>query len=114
MDDSGINTSSDEQLLRHFFSEQQLPTIADNGFSERVAKRLPRRVNWFGRLWTASCIMVFAVWFVSCRGWALLAAHFDGLLHAFLAGSFDIHPFMLASVLFGLLFVGVGEAVSRA
>lgn len=35
----------DEQLLQQFFIESSQQTIADNGFSERVMRRLPNRAN---------------------------------------------------------------------
>lgn len=48
----------DDKLLRQFFSEASQQTMADDGFSSRVMHRLPRRMNWFSRLWTVCCILV--------------------------------------------------------
>ena len=115
--DMDSNTSNDDLLLQQFFGEAARQQVADNGFTQRVMQRLPKRakrVDWFSRLWTAGCIAVFVVLFVVFRGWELLAVHFEVLLRTLLAQSFSVDLSMLAAVLFGLLFVGVGEAVSRA
>ncbi len=51
----------DEQLLQQFFTEASRQTVANNGFSDRVLRRLPLRVNWFGRLWTLGCLLAAAI-----------------------------------------------------
>ena len=107
-------SNNNDLLLKQFLSEASKQTIADDGFTKRVMQRLPSSTNWFTRLWTAGCIAVFAVLFVVFHGWELLAAHFEVMLRTTLAESFSVNPLMLATVLFGLLFVGVGETVSRA
>ena len=101
-------------LLQQFFSAATQQQIADDGFTERVMRRLPTRINWFVRLWTWFCITAFIVLFVMFRGWELLAVHLEVMLRTLAAESFSINPLMLAAVLFGLLFVGAGEAISRA
>ena len=115
MDDKTIMT--DDQLLKRFFSDAAQQTIDDNGFSERVMQHLPAMqesgyVQRFARLWTAFCILVFVVLFVVFHGWELLAVHFEVMYRTIAAESFTINPLMLAAVLFGLLFVGVGEVIS--
>ena len=112
--DMDSNIGNDDLLLQQFFNEAARQQVADNGFTQRVMHRLPKRVDWFSRLWTAGCIAVFAVLFVVFHGWELLAVHFEVLLRTLLAQSFSVDLSMLVAVLFGLLFVGVGEAVSRA
>lgn len=101
-----------DMLLRQFFSEAAQQTIADNGFTERVMRRLPSRINWFNRLWTAFCIVVFAVLFVVLHGWELLVVQLEVLVRTLSVTTFTINPLMLAAVLFGLLLVGVGEVIS--
>ena len=105
-------------LLQQFFSEARQQQIADNGFTERVMQSLPERpvfsMRRFTRLWNLFFVVLFVVLFVAFRGWELLAIHFEVMLRTLTAESFSINPLMLAAVLFGLLFVGAGEAVSRA
>ena len=112
-------TEDNDLLLQQFFSEAAQQTIEDNGFSERVMESLQLktqhstcRIQRFSRLWTSFCILVFVVLFVVLRGWDLLAVHFEVMLRTIAAESFSINPLMLAAVLFGLLFVGVGEVIT--
>ena len=100
-----------ERLLQEFFREAADRQIADDGFTERVMQRLPLRINWFTRLWNIFCITVFAVLFVVFRGWDMLAVHFEVMLRTLAAQSFSINLSMLFTVVFGLLFVGVGELI---
>ena len=127
-------TEDNEHLLQQFFSEAAIRP-QDDGFSRRVMQHLPSRINWFERLWTACCVLTFLALFVAFRGWELLAVHFEVLLRT-LAVHFEVllrtlavhcevllrtvavepvsvNPLMLATILFGLLFVGVGEVVLR-
>ena len=62
-------------------------------------------------MWTLTCVAVFAVLFVVLRGWELLAVQLEVLLRTVSVESLTINPMMLATVLFGLLFVGVGEVI---
>ena len=109
-----MTEDNNDLLLRQFFSEAAQQTIADDGFTERVMQQLPSRINWITRLWTVFCVTVFCVLFVIFHGWELLAVHFEVMLRTLAATSFSVNPLMLAVILFGLLFVGVGETVSRA
>ncbi len=103
---------NNERLLQQFFSEAASQQIADNGFTERVIRRLPSRINWFTHLWTLFCVVTFAVLFVAFRGWELLAIHFEVMFRTMAVQSFSINLMMLFSVVFGLLFVGMGEVIS--
>lgn len=102
---------NNEQLLRQFFSEAAQQQIADDGFSERVMHRLPSRINWFNRLWTAFCILVFAVLFVVFDGMSQLAVQLEVMIRTMSTHDFSINLLMVFSVIFGLLFVGVGEVI---
>ena len=101
-----------KRWFQQFFSEAASQQIEDNGFTERVMQRLPSRMNWFVRIWNTVCIVLFAVLFVVFNGWQLLAVHFEVMLRTLAVESFTVNPLMLAVVLFGLLFVGVGEVIS--
>lgn len=105
-------------LIKQFFQQAAQQQIADNGFTERVMQRLPQhtslaaRRTLLTRLWTASCIVVFAVLFVVFHGWELLTIQFEVMLQTLSVQTFSVNLLMVASVLFGLLFVGVGEVIS--
>lgn len=109
-----------ERLLQQFFSEAASQQIDDNGFTERVMQRLSSAdaertafdVQRISRLWTWFCILLFVVLFIVCRGWELLAVHFEVMLRTMATQSFSINLMMLFTVVFGLLFVGVGEVIS--
>lgn len=116
-------TEDNEHLLQQFFSEAAIRP-QDDGFSRRVMQHLPSRINWFERLWTACCVLTFLALFVAFRGWELLAAHCEVLLRTLAVHCevllrtvavepVSVNPLVLATILFGLLFVGVGEVVLR-
>ncbi len=107
---------NDERLLQQFFSEAAHQQVEDNGFTERVMRQLPAHqrdsIKWFNRLWTLFCITVFAVLFIVFRGWEMLAVQLETMLRTLSVQSFCVNLLMLAVILFGLLFVGVGEVIS--
>ena len=115
MEDKKIE-ENDDLLLQQFFAEAAQQEIEDNGFTERVMQQLPARqvysIKWFNRLWTLFCIVSFAVLFIVFRGWELLAVQLEVMVRTLSVQSFSINPLMLAVILFGLLFVGVGEVIS--
>ena len=102
-----------DRLLQQFFSEAASQQIEDNGFTERVMQHLPSRMNWFVRIWNTVCIVLFAVLFVVFRGWDLLAVQLEVMLRTMSTHSFSINLLMMFTIVFGLLFVGVGEVALR-
>ena len=62
----------DEALLEQFFAAQRIE-IEDNGFSQRVMRRLPSRTSRLNRLWTLLCVVLGLVFFFVVRGWQALA-----------------------------------------
>ena len=102
-----------DRLLQQFFSEAASQQIEDNGFTERVMQRLPSRMNWFVRIWNTVCIVLFAVLFVVFRGWDLLAVQLEVMLRTMSTHSFSINLLMMFTIVFGLLFVGVGEVALK-
>ena len=104
---------NNDLLLQQFFSEAASQQIEDNGFTERVMQRLPSRMNWFVRIWNTVCIVLFAVLFVVFRGWDLLAVQFEVMLRTMSTQSFSINLLMMFTIVFGLLFVGVGEVALK-
>lgn len=104
-------TEDNEQLLKQFFSETVQQTLADDGFTERVMQRLPLRANWFVRLWDGLCLLVAAILFIVYDGWQLLVDHVIGQFYTVVATSPSQVLLTVAAVVFGLLFVGVGEVL---
>ena len=102
-----------DSLLQQFFSEAASQQIEDNGFTERVMQHLPSRMNWFVRIWNTVCIVLFAVLFVVFRGWDLLAVQLEVMLRTMSTHSFSINLLMMFTIVFGLLFVGVGEVALK-
>ncbi len=109
-------TDDSERLLQQFFSEAARQQIADDGFTERVMQQLPVRKpavsRNFLRLWTLACVAVYVVLFVVLDGWQLLLTHVEVLVRTALTGSITFNPMMAVAVVFGLLFVGVGETLT--
>ena len=102
-----------DRLLQQFFSEAASQQIEDNGFTERVMQHLPSRMNWFVRIWNTVCIVLFAVLFVVFQGWDLLAVQLEVMLRTMSTHSFSINLLMVFTIVFGLLFVGVGEVIYK-
>jgi hypothetical protein len=111
-------TDDNDILLKQFFQEASQQQIADNGFTERVMQHLPQHSllaahrRWLTRLWTMFCIVVFAILFVLFDGWTLLAIQLEVLVRTMAVQTISINLLMVATILFGLLFVGVGEVIS--
>ena len=104
---------NNDLLLQQFFSEAASQQIEDNGFTERVMQRLPSRMNWFVRIWNTVCIVLFAGLFIAFRGWDLLAVQLEVMLRTLSTHSFSINLLMVFTIVFGLLFVGVGEVALK-
>jgi hypothetical protein len=102
----------DEQLLQQFFSEAAQQTVEDNGFTERVMNRLPKRVKTYTRLWTAFCILVAAVLFTVFHGWELLLVQIEVFLRTTVVEPPHVNPVMVVFVLFSLMMIGVYEFLS--
>ena len=66
---------NDNILLEQFFKEAAMPPLEDDGFSERVMQRLPRRSNWLVHLWTLFCVGVAMAIFIQTQGWKALVSY---------------------------------------
>lgn len=64
----------DERLLEQFFQTARQVELDDDGFTERVMRRLPDRSLRLSRLWTAACIVAGLVAFTLFGGWQSLMA----------------------------------------
>lgn len=63
------NMRTDDELLSQFFNDTRRE-LADNGFSTRVIRQLPRRARRLDRIWSAVYFVAAAVIFVLFDGMA--------------------------------------------
>lgn len=86
-----IISAADEALLRNFFAPSAHMTIADNGFSHRVMKRVSTEMPLSQRLvcgvWSVVCLIMSVALFVFKDGMSLLKNSFmdfaNGTWHTF-------------------------------
>ena len=65
---------TDNELLEQLFQPAREMTVADNGFSDRVMERIPRRTTrTLSRMWTVFCVAVAGALFIVFDGWQLVA-----------------------------------------
>ena len=75
-------------------------------------RRLPMRVNWFTRLWTAFCILVAFVLFTLFHGWELLAVQFEVLIRTLPTEPISGRLVVALTVFIGLMIAGASEFIS--
>lgn len=105
-------TDDNERLLQQFFSEPASRQIADDGFTERVMRRLPARTDRFVLIWNMVCVAAFATLFVAFRGWEMLAVQLESLLRAVTDQPLSVTLANMLAAVFGLLFVAVIEVAT--
>ena len=75
----------DNVIIESFFKQAARQQIEDNGFTERVMKRLPdrrvERVHRLSRLWTLFCIIIAAGLFFAFGGTMVLKSAAMSLFH---------------------------------
>ena len=93
-------TEIDDKLLQQFFEPARNRQIADNGFTERVMRRLPDKALSLSHYWTAFCLALGFILFVVYRGWEPLIVSLVSLARMV---SQNIHPitFFITLGLFG-------------
>ena len=78
----------DEALLQRFFADSARMDIADDGFTDRVMRRLPEEVDArcyrLYRLWTAAMVAVCVAVFFFVNGFQLLKLRVCGAVGGFL------------------------------
>lgn len=78
----------DEELLQRFFADSARMDIADDGFTDRVMRRLPEEVDTrcyrLYRLWTAAMVAVCVAVFFFVNGFQLLKLRVCGAVGGFL------------------------------
>ena len=78
----------DEALLKRFFADSARMDIADDGFTDRLMRRLPEEVDArcyrLYRLWTAAMVAVCVAVFFFVNGFQLLKLRVCGAVGGFL------------------------------
>ena len=78
----------DEALLQQFFADSARMDIADDGFTDRLMRRLPEEVDArcyrLYRLWTAAMVAVCVAVFFFVNGFQLLKLRVCGAVGGFL------------------------------
>lgn len=78
----------DEELLQRFFADSARMDIADDGFSDRLMRRLPEEVDArcyrLYRLWTVAMVAVCVAVFFFVNGFQMLKLRMCGAVGGFL------------------------------
>lgn len=109
-----MTETDNDKLLRGFFAENK-QEIADKGFSRRVMRHLPDRINRIAQIWTAFVLTVAAVLFFWLGGlesvWGTLREVFVSMINH---GTTTLDPKSLLIAAIVLLFMGTRKVVSMA
>lgn len=63
----------DEALLRRYFETRRAAApLEDNGFTQHVMQRLPRRIPLWARLWSPCCMLLSIALFIHLHGFELI------------------------------------------
>lgn len=74
-----VDMSDDEQLLGAFFADNMI-TVPDDDFAERVMQGLPERKNRWARIWTWFCAIAGVVFFILTKSWLAIYSIFKNML----------------------------------
>ena len=66
-DKDNILSNEEERALEEFFASRR-QTIADDGFSKQVMRKLPRNAIWLNRLWTSMWLVAITVMLLTEEG----------------------------------------------
>lgn len=106
--------SNDDKLLREFFATEK-KEIADNGFSRRVMRRLPTRVNRLAQIWAVFVSLVALMLFFAFDGLqAVISTLRDVFVSMVQSSATNIDPKSLIIAAVVLIFLGVRKAWSLA
>lgn len=101
-----MTDNNDDLIVRKFF-EANRKDVPDDGFSQRVMRRLPDRMRLYSRLWTAVCTIIGIV--VAVRfSWVdrifwLCKEAFNAASGSKVLASYPLLPLFL---LFFIIFIG--------
>ncbi|MEG0888324.1 MAG: DUF5056 domain-containing protein [Bacteroides sp.] len=103
-------TETDDKLLRDFFAAEK-KEIADNGFSRRVLRKLPHRVNRLTQAWAVFITLVAIALFFVCDGFqGIISTLRDVFVSIVQSSTTSIDPRSLLIAVIVLAFLGVRKA----
>lgn len=105
---------TDDELIKQLLCPMGSMQIADNGFSDRVMRQLPRRnVSKLSHLWTAICCTAAITLFILTRGWELIGYTLLMLINH-LPTQQQLWLTALSAAVAGIVLLGEHIAVSRS
>lgn len=106
--------SNDDKLLRDFFATEK-KEIADNGFSRRVMRRLPSRINRLMQIWAVFVSLVALLLFFAVDGLqAVVSTLRDVFVSMVQNSATNIDPKSLLIAAVVLAFLGVRKVWALA
>ena len=99
----------DDELVGMFFKKQQTD-IADNGFTERVVSRLPRRSLRLSDIWTAVCVVAGIVFCLLNRTISSVIGTMQGFLADFSTNGLFTSP-LLNTVYMAMLILTIAGSL---
>lgn len=100
----------DEKVIEKFFDDNKLD-IADDGFVERVMRKLPdSRLWWVDKVWTLLCMTAIIVWFVVKDGVAMLCDSLSAISEYHIPlpqYDFDTYMQIIVAVFAAMVYAGV-------
>lgn len=106
--------SNEDKLLREFFAKEK-KEIADNGFSHRVMRRLPNRVNRLMQVWAVFVSLVTLLLFFAFDGLqAVISTLRDVFVSMVQSSATNFDPISLVIAAVVLAFLGVRKIWSLA
>ena len=105
---------NDDKLLEQFFANNR-QEIEDNGFTRRVAHRLPEHSHRLSQIWTVFCFTLALVLFVALNGLQLVLDTLRETLNgAIQSGASELDPKSLLIAAIVLLYLGYRKISSLA
>lgn len=108
-------TENDDKLIEQFLAPGRRE-LDDNGFTDRVMRRLPQRHDRLAQLWTWGGFTLALVLFIALDGvqliWNVLREAFVSALEQGLATNIDLKSLAIAGVV--LLFLAYKKIASLA
>lgn len=101
---------NDDRLIRQFMQKNK-HEIADNGFSRRVIRMLPKQIQWLSDLLSILCTIVCCILFYVFNGFGLLIQAISGVITSqsyYLINDVSFRSLIIATLI--LIVVGVQRA----
>lgn len=107
--------NKDDELLRQFFAQHTFE-LADNGFTQQVMQKLPRRLVNLNRIWVSFCCLLGVVFLLvsnALNQLRMVFSNFVGDINGWIA-SIELGiqtPIMVYLTILTFVFLGAYQAV---